>query len=223
MQRRIVRVYDVDGTLSDSLDHNYRTTFKTHCHFRLMPPTIDEYRDKYDQSDGFRKLQRSIGVLDTLIPTYNQYWWKTYCKMVVEYPPGMIPGAKEEVNRLASLGAHLVLLTKATEKNTDLKLGMAWVRSVFKEMIFVDDTIDKTVAMAALKGRMNGDGVIYFGDTLSDGQACLAAGIKFGAMIHGYSYNSERMLMEFVKSSKGNAVAVKGVADFQRSAEDAFR
>jgi len=81
----------------------------------------------------------------------------------------------------------------------------------------------KETAMMELKRRMNGDAVIYFGDTLSDGRACLTVGITFGAMIHEYSYNSERMLMEFVKTSNGSAVAVKGVTDFQKSAEDAFR
>jgi len=138
-------------------------------------------------------------------------------------PPIIIPGARGELHRLASLGAYLILLTKATERDTDLMLGMAWVRSVFNETIFVDNQIDKTDAMKELKSRMNGDSLIYFGDTRSDGQACLASGIKFGAMIHEYSYNSERMLMEFVKMSNGSAVAVKGVTDFQKSAEDAFR
>jgi len=223
MQRRIVRVYDVDGTLSDSIKQNHCTTVEAHRHFNLIPPTLEELRDKYDQSNGFKDFELAIRVPEKLIPEYNKHWWGTFCNIMKKNPPIIIPGARGELHRLASLGAYLILLTKATERDTDLMLGMAWVRSVFNETIFVDNQIDKTDAMKELKSRMNGDSLIYFGDTRSDGQACLASGIKFGAMIHEYSYNSERMLMEFVKMSNGSAVAVKGVTDFQKSAEDAFR
>ena len=223
MQRQIIRAFDVDGTLSNSLNHNYRTTIRSHCHFSLICPTLEEYRDKYDQSDGFRKLQLGIGVPEKKLQVYNAYWWKTYCDMVAGDPPMMIPGAKENVNSLASKGNYLILLTKATEQNTDHKLGMVWVRKVFKETVFIDDRFDKEIEMAKLRARMNGNGLIYFGDTISDGQACLRSGIKFGAMIHEYSYNSENMLMAFVKAHPEMAVAVRGVTDFDRAAEEAFR
>ena len=59
---RIVGVFDVDGTLTDTLGHNHRATIKANCHFRLLAPELSEYRTKYDQSDGFRKLQREMGV-----------------------------------------------------------------------------------------------------------------------------------------------------------------
>jgi phosphoglycolate phosphatase-like HAD superfamily hydrolase len=223
MQWRIVRAYDVDGTLSNSIQQNHRATVEAHNHFGLMPPSLDELRDKYDQSNGFKKYCMAIRVPEQLLPEYLKHWFGFFRAIMKDTPPTIIPGAREELERLASLGAHLILLTKATEKNTDLMLGMAWARSVFNETIFVDGPTDKTDAMKVLKGRMNGDGVIYFGDTLSDGKACLGAGIKFGAMIHEYSYNSEGTLMEFVESSSGMAVPVHGVFDFQDSAERAFR
>ena len=223
MQGRIVRAYDLDGTLSNSIQQNHRTIVETHRHFGLIPPSLETFRDKYDQSNGFKDYEIAIGVPEQLIPEYDKHWWGVFCTIMKDTPPTIIPGAREEIERLASLGAHLILLTKATEMTTDLMLGMAWVRSVFNETVFIDGHTDKTDAMKALKGRMNGDGVIYFGDTLSDGKACLGAGIKFGAMIHEYSYNSEGTLMEFVESSSGMAVPVHGVFDFQDSAERAFR
>jgi phosphoglycolate phosphatase-like HAD superfamily hydrolase len=222
MQRRIVGLFDVDGTTSDSFGHNHRTTIRAHCHFNLRAPELSELRGKYDQSDGFRKLLRSIGVPDNKMSAYGAYWWKTYCDLIAEDPPLMVPGAKEAVEHFAS-NAPAMLLSKAIEKNVNWQLGIAWVRSVFKEVILVDLSMDKTTAMANLKARMNGDSLIYFGDTLSDGESCLAAGIKFGAMIHSHSYNEERILLEFVKAHPGSAVAVNGVTDFLRAAEDAFR
>ena len=222
MQKRIVGVFDVDGTTSDSFGHNHRTTIRANCHFNLLAPELGELKRKYDQSDGFRKLLRSIGVPDNKMSAYGTYWWSTYCDVIAEDPPLMVPGAKEAVELFAA-AAPAILLSKATEKNVDLQLGMAWMSSVFKEVILVDLSQDKATAMANLKARMNGDSLIYFGDTLSDGESCIAAGIMFGAMIHPYSYNEEHILLDFVKANPGRAVAVNGVIDFLRAAEEAFR
>jgi len=224
MQKRIVGLFDVDGVLSDSFKHNHKTTIESHRKFGLLrvAPKLSELKHKYDQSNRFRNLLKDIGVPDDKMSAYGKYWWKTYLNVIAEDPPPMVPGAKEAVEHFAS-NASAILLSKAIKTNIRLQLNMAWVNSVFKEIIIVDLSMDKMTEMVKLKARMNGDHLIYFGDTVSDGESSLAAGIKFGAMIHAHSYNEEKVLLEFVNAHSEMAIAVHGVADFGRAAEEAFR
>jgi len=219
MRGPILRVYDNDGVLSDSLGPCHITTIKSHCHFRRIAPTLDEYRDA-DSSNGFRDKKLALGVPEDKLKAYDAYWWDTYCKLLREDTPQMVPGAREEIERLAASGEYLAILTQAGEANVDVQLGMAWVRSVFKDVMFVKD---KASALAEYRARMAGYDLIYFGDMLLDGVACLKAGVKFGAMVHRYSHSSERHLLDFVKAHPDMAVAVMSVSDFGRAAEEAFR
>jgi phosphoglycolate phosphatase-like HAD superfamily hydrolase len=218
MQRRIVKAFDVDGVLSDSLGLCHLATVRAHCHFKLHAPTLETYKE-CDSLNGFRGKKLALGVPEHRLKEYDAYWWDTYCRLLKEDPPQMVPGAKEEVERLASNGEYLALLTQAGEANVNLQLGLAWVKSVFKDVMFVKD---KASALAEYKAKMAGYNLIYFGDMLLDGTACLKAGVRFGAMIHEYSHSSEIRLLEFVKDHPGAAMAVGSVMDFGSAAEAAF-
>ena len=218
MRRRILRVFDNDGVLSDSLRECHLATVGAHRHLNLHIPTLKTYRE-CDSSDGFRGKKLALGVPEHKLKEYDACWWDIYCKILKENPPRMVPGAKEEVERLASNGEYLALLTQAGEANVHLQLGSAWVRSVFRDTMFVKD---KASALAEYKARMAGYDLIYFGDMLLDGTACLKAEVRFGAMIHEYSHSNETRLLEFVKGHPGAAMAVGSVADFGSAAEAAF-
>ncbi|VVB73219.1 Uncharacterised protein [uncultured archaeon] len=219
MRGRIIRGFDVDGVLSDSLGLCHYATVRSHCHFNLLAPTLELYKE-CDSSNGFREKKIALGVPESKLKAYDAYWWETYCKLLQDDPPRMVPGSKEAVERWASEGEHLMLLTQAGEANVDLQLGLAWVRSVFKDAMFVKD---KATALAEYKAGIGGDALIYFGDMLLDGVACLKAGVKFGALVHEYSHSSEPRLLEFVRAHPEMAVAVGGFADLDRAMEEAFR
>ena len=218
MQKPILRVFDNDGVLSDSLKECHLATVGAHRHLDLHTPSLEIYRE-CDSSEGFRGKKLALGVPEHKLKEYDACWWDLYCKILKENPPQMVPGAKEAIELLASKGEYLALLTQAGEANTGLQLGLAWVKSVFKDTMYVKD---KASTLAEYKARMAEYNLIYFGDMLLDGAACLRADVRFAVMVHKYSHTSEARLLEFARAHPDMTTVVNSVTEFGRAAEIAF-
>ncbi len=91
---KIVRIFDLDGTLTNTIGHNYVTTCQTNTHFKLALPLFDHFKDSYDQRDGFRRHLNGLGVPEPLHREYGKKWNELYIRMIRENPPIVIPGAK---------------------------------------------------------------------------------------------------------------------------------
>ena len=218
---KIIRVFDMDGTTTNTKGANYITTCHAHAFFNKERPLYETFCKTYDQRNGFRNHILGLGIPEDMISEYGKKWCEIYIRMIRENPPPMIPGARAQLEKLKEAGDHIILLTKASPEYVDIQMKLEWAKKVFNSIAFVEPSESKAERLSGIMKRL-GEKVIYFGDTVSDGEECKASGAVFGAMMHSYSYNEKDMLESFIKNDYRNSTAVRSVFQFDSSAARFF-
>ena len=194
---RDVVIFDVDGTLVDTLPHVYRSTIKAHEKFKLKPPLLDHFRSVYDQSDRFRKCCRSLKIPEHIIDEYNFYVYKFFKEDIRKNKPEIIPTAQQMLRILKNKGTDVKILSLENYENTVYKFGALFFNEIFSEILSPEN--GKPDALVRFKKRDPLRRVIYVGDCVSDGEAAISANVPFIGLATAYSFSHESKIIEFAK------------------------
>ncbi len=190
-----VAIFDVDGTLVDTLPHVYRSIVKAHEKFKLKPPLLDQLRSVYDQSDRFRKCCRSLKIPEHLIEEYNFYVYEFFKKDIRQNRPKLIPTVPQILRIFKNRGIYMKILSLDNYDNTIYKLGEGLFKEIFSEILSPEQ--GKDLALQKFKSEHEFGKVTYIGDCVSDGEAALSAGIDFIGLATPFSFSSEKNMVEF--------------------------
>ena len=218
--RSIVVVSDVDGVASKTLQHNFIATLQTHRKMRIpslinMPLSegLLKYREVYDQSNSFENLLVSLGCPSERADEYNKLWMGIYTRLIYKSPPDEVPGFKQRFEFLKSIGVELHLVSSAKSENLDIQLGNDWISNTFGTGIHLGG--DKTQLLIDIKADSENKLVVYLGDAVSDGTAALEAKVFFGAMIHEFSHNTPKQLLDFFFRHPDQVIPIHSFQDLE--------
>jgi phosphoglycolate phosphatase-like HAD superfamily hydrolase len=198
-KEKTIMVFDVDGTLVNTLPHIYESYTKAAKKLKLKPVSLDFFRDTYTQAERFRRHSQLIGVPEYLIDEFYYTVCKFFEHEIKTNKPKLIPGIFEMLSILKSMGVDLRILSFDSPENTLYKVGED-ILAMFNEIIPLK--YDKMKTLADLEGIGNS---FYIGDCVSDGEAAISAGINFIGLVTKYSYSSERKMREFIFSNLNHA------------------
>jgi len=189
-------LFDLDGTIIDSVEIYHRIVDVTLSRLGLPPVTKDRLRDAAEtgEFDWQRVFPEKIEPMDTDV--VEAAW-----KIVEEISPRMftdvvklIPGAADMLTRVAESGLTIALVTSTPRKSMPLKmvpLVDAGIRHFFDTIITSDDTAKRKPAADPLLECLNRLGIapdksVYVGDTRVDIKAGKAAGTKTIGVLTGF-------------------------------------
>lgn len=197
-EKKDIIVFDVDGTLVNSLPHIYKSYCKACEKLKLKEPLLEEFRRNYDQSNNFRNTAMAIGVPLELIDEFNLMVYDFFKKEIRESKPELIPTIINVLYALKSRNVDMKILSYELYENTVYKLGERLVTDVFSEIIIPHN--GKAAALKKLREQDFGN-VIYVGDCVSDGEASLSADVMFFGLATPYSFSHEDKMIEFTKKN----------------------
>ncbi|MEM4134302.1 MAG: HAD hydrolase-like protein [Candidatus Micrarchaeia archaeon] len=189
-------VFDVDGTLVNTLPHVYKSYCLACQKFKLKEPSLEILRKNYDQSNKFRNTAKAIGVPLDLADEFNYWVYEFFKKEIRKNKPEIIPNVINVLYALKAKDIDLRILSLELYENTIYKLGEKLVNDVFSQIIIPHN--GKLEALKQLKNTSNTK-IIYVGDCVSDGEAAISADIEFIGLATQYSFSEEKNMIEFAK------------------------
>jgi phosphoglycolate phosphatase-like HAD superfamily hydrolase len=196
-----VLVFDVDGTLVDTLPHIYRSYTKAAEKLKLKHISLEYFRDTYTQAEKFRRHMKILDIPEPLFDDFS-FLVSTYFKDEIKInKPKIISGVIEMLSILKSENVDLKILSLDDYENTQYKLGDK-ILSFFSEVLSHD--LDKYDVLRNLKDTCSAQ-IFYVGDCISDGEIAVATQIKFIGLTSKHSFSSERKMREFIRSNLNNS------------------
>ena len=196
---REIAVFDIDGTIVDSLPFAYKGICGACEKFSFKQPLLEEIRMVYDPSDRFRNFYRALGVPEEMLDDFSSTVHKIISKDMRSNKPDLIPTAAQILRIMKNKGIDLKILTLAKHERTIYKLGESLYKEVFTE--FIPSEGNKIIALGKVKQCYPHSSVTYVGDAVSDGEAALAAGVRFIGLATPYSYSQESKIIEFARKN----------------------
>ncbi|MEM3369936.1 MAG: HAD hydrolase-like protein [Candidatus Micrarchaeia archaeon] len=191
-------VFDVDGTLVNTLPHIYKSYCLACQRFKLKEPSLELLRKNYDQSNNFRNTAKAIGVPSELTDEFNYWVYEFFKKEIRKNKPEMIPTVLNVLYALKARGVNMCILSLEMHENTVYKLGEKIVNDIFSEIIMPHK--GKPDALKKLNNCSKGN-IIYVGDCVSDGEAARFADVNFIGLATEYSFSEENNMIEYVKKN----------------------
>lgn len=206
---------DLDGTLYDSMSCICDTYNQIRQSLGYPSITIGQYRNRF-QSKDWKKLCVDTGIAEHHVDTVIDMFVTEFAK---REPPILIPGAKETIRHIEKkLGAERVyILTNEPAQNVrrrfvrdSLENYLSAVRNPFQ---------GKAKELYEMATGNPDEMLIYVGDLVSDGEACVEAAdmgadnIAFFAITHEYAMNTPEALREFIKRNSGIFAEVKSLEE----------
>jgi phosphoglycolate phosphatase-like HAD superfamily hydrolase len=194
----------------DSLPRIFEVYMEVCRRIGYPPVTQERYRTCF-QSKDWRKLCSDLGIAQEHAQTVIDMFVEDFAKAE---PPQLIPGAKDTIFRMERTLGHgnLYILTNEPIQNVKrrferdgLEEYLCAVRTPFE---------GKAKELYELSRQKPDEMLIYVGDLVSDGEACVEAGglgsdnIAFFAITHEYAMNTPQALRDFVRRNPGIAAEV---------------
>lgn len=195
---RDILVFDVDGTLVNTLPHIYKS-YRLACkRFKLKEPSLELLRKNYDQSNNFRNTAKAIGVPLEIADEFNYWVYEFFKKEIRENKPEIIPTVVNVLYALKARDIDMRILSLEMYENTVYKLGEKIVKDIFSEIVIPHE--GKPDALKKLKNSSEGN-IIYVGDCVSDGEAAGFADVNFIGLATQYSFSEESNMIEYAKKN----------------------
>jgi pyrophosphatase PpaX len=187
-------LFDLDGTLVDTTDlilRSFRHVFERHLPGRepsrdaliatfgtSLPGVLNEIA----AAEGHASPAR-LGA--DMLATYREYQHRHHDTLVQPFP-----GVREMLEALQREGERLGLVTSKMEASARRGLRLVGLEEFFDVAVFHDDTAEhkprpEPLLLAASRGRVPAEGVMYVGDSTHDIVAGKAAGMKTVAVLWG--------------------------------------
>jgi phosphoglycolate phosphatase len=177
-------IFDLDGTLSDSLPwfRNHVNGVADTFGFRRV---ADEDIEPLRRARPNEILER-LGVPHWKVPMIARHMRKLKTAHIRDIP--LFPGAGEMLRALKDAGLTLAIVTSDSEANARTQLGKANA-ALFSEFACRASLFGKTAKIRRVLKRTGADPAraIAIGDEVRDVEAARAAGIACGAVTWGYA------------------------------------
>lgn len=186
-------VFDVDGTLVDSLSVSYDVDKKIISEFGGNVPSMETYRGCIGEgnwNDFYRKFGVNIDTERAL---------ELYYSRISQFDQKAIPGAKDLLQKLSDsdVARAIVSINKRQDYVLD-KLRMAGLENYFtpKDIYCEGDNKVMAIKEACSKRGITPQAALYIGDTAKDVREARAAGLKTVAISNKFSFNTKDIIMQ---------------------------
>jgi phosphoglycolate phosphatase len=176
-------IFDLDGTLADSLPWFRQVLNEVAREFDFPPPTPDQIEQM--RRSGSRDILRMLDVPLWKVPRIATHMRAMKRNALRDIP--LFPGVPDMLRTLAQGGIRLAMVSSDNEANTRLQLGDS-------TRLISDYACGASLFGKAAKFRrvVKRAGVapsqaIAIGDEMRDLEAARAAGIAFGGVAWGYA------------------------------------
>lgn len=207
MKKYEVIIYDVDGTLLDTLKMNM---------IPLMKIIEEETGKKVTYQDVLKFAPYpGMKVMEELQVKDKEKTYARWVKYVNEYPGGatVYAGFKEVLEKI---DAHIIQAVVSAKKRDQYQIDIVdkGLDKYIKVAILADDTLKhkpnpEPIYKCLEQLSIAGDKVIYIGDAFSDYQAAKNAGIDFGYATWGsvssvgidsptYTFNDPKEILQLL-------------------------
>jgi len=178
-----VILFDWDGTLADSLGALFAANVAVMAAFGL-PFDTERYRSRF--SPDWRIMYERLGVPPERMDEANELW-------VAAYDGGrrtrLLPGSREALDRLATAGHRLGLVTAGHRDIVEPQLARLGVAGYLEVTVFGTDLaaqkpdpapLVRALDLLAASGgpAVARDGTVYLGDTVEGVLMARAAGVR---------------------------------------------
>lgn len=168
-------ILDWDNTLHDSARINFAALRKVLRQYGIEITEAD-YRRAY--TPDYRRLYERLGLPSTEIEAASDRWRALVSRAV----PRMLPGADEGLDRLASAGIRLALLTTGPRPIVEPQLERLGLASRFAALMFGDGQALRPdpAPLRELVGRLGveASAAILCSDSPADMRMARAAGVR---------------------------------------------
>lgn len=210
-------ILDLDGTLYDALSliHNIDMATFGRLGYAQMP--VEEYVTKF-QVKNWRKMYQNLGIkdehLDEVIHSFYVESKKATLPLLIPFAKDVVDSAKDNIG-IENIGVitnrpHPECIKMLSRDGLNYLLGDIRCPKENKS----NDLFEATVG--------TNDLIIYLGDMLSDGEACLEARSKgvsnlfFVGIIHKYALSRPGAMQEFVSQHLDFAQVLNSLEDLPR-------
>lgn len=176
--------FDWDGTLLDSIG---KTVLVYGQLFAELGVDYDPARYRETYSPDWRQLYRRVGLPPQRWADADRRWMELY----ETEPPGLVPGAREALERLRAAGIRLALVTAGHRARVELELLANDLQGCFATTVFGDAVPHQKpdpapLRLAARYLRVEPSAMVYVGDARDDmamarGAGALPIGVLTGA------------------------------------------
>lgn len=187
MTRLKTALFDLDGTLIDSIRlilDSYHHTLKHHN----LPPRTDE---EWLRGVGtplhiqFSAWRESPDFLAAMIATYREYNLRNHDRMVTIYP-----GVLDALRSIKAAGLQTGLVTSKNRHGAVRGLTLVGLEALMDVMVCADEVSNhkphpEPVEQAVALLGADSETTVYVGDSIHDMQAGRAAGVKTAAALWG--------------------------------------
>jgi len=189
-------IFDLDGTILDSIGIYYKIIEIVFQHLGMRMPSEDMLREATKNGDfEWDEVlpEKTRQEKDRLIKKAGAVVAEIYPKMF-ENQVQLIPGAKETLEYISQKGIKMGVVTSTPRQNLGVKqhpLANAGIEGLLEVVIAADDVPRKKPAADPLLECSRRLGVraedsVYVGDSRTDIQAGIAAGMKTVAVLTGF-------------------------------------
>ena len=211
-------IFDLDGTILDSIGIYYQIIEIVFQHLDMPMPSEDKLREaaktgdfEWDEVLPDRTRQEK----DRLIKKAGAVVAEIYPKMF-EKKVQLIPRAKETLEHISQKGIKMGLVTSTPRQNLGVKqhpLVNAGIEDLLEVVIAADDVPRKKPAPDPLlecsrRLGIRAEDSVYVGDSRTDVQAGIAAGMKTVAVLTGFD------LKDALKRENPDAI-IDSIADLK--------
>lgn len=186
-------VFDVDGTLVDSLSVSYKIDSEIIREFGGNVPDIESYRGVLGEgswNDFYRKFGVDIETERAL---------ELYYSRISQSGHKPIPGARDLLKRLSEGGTERAVVSINESRDHILnKLSSAGLEEYFmSEDVYCEkDSKEKVLKEVCSKRGATPQEVLYVGDTAKDVREARTAGLRTAAISNKFSYNPHNLIRQ---------------------------
>ena len=193
-KRKLAIVFDIDGTLFDTLPGIEEALSDTYLAYGLGEfdrSTIKQYLGPPIKDSLMHIKGLSEGIAAEATEHYRRVYVDKYVNMSKPYM-----GTYETLKELQKQGCSLSIATLKTRKQVDRLLEISdWKDVIFDhiETAITDGSLTKADMLKRIKATYDGEySVIMVGDTEGDRKASMGADVDFIAAVYGYGYEKTK-------------------------------
>lgn len=217
MQTKPKIVFDLDGTLYNTLDINIFVENQVRRRMGMLPITNDFYVMHFQTRD-WRRLGLDFGYPEEMVDHATRLFFELHSKAPL---PEIIPGAhyalKTALGMVGEENVHVV--TNESKERVSMRFERDGLVRILPRVI--TPHADKSSALYSLSQETSGR-VVYLGDIVSDGEAVMQArstgaeNLFFYGLTHAYSFNHPDSMRNFISSHSNFSEELTDLRDVKR-------
>jgi pyrophosphatase PpaX len=180
-------LFDLDGTLIDSIRLILDSYHHTLTHHRLPPRSDEEWLKGVGTplNVQFAPWQDSPELLEAMIATYREYNLKHHDRMVTVYP-----GVVDAIREIKAAGIQTGLVTSKNRQGALRGLTLVGLEALMDVLVCADEVTNpkphpEPVEKAVELLGADRSSTVYVGDSIHDMKSGRAAGVKTAAALWG--------------------------------------